>query len=263
MRLKKTVNEKLRDYVTNAKQKGFDDNKIKKSLIGAGWPEEAVTEALEGELIPPKPDLPAAGSNEKQVPVNNKTNVLAIVSFIFSFLIWPIGLILGIIALVQINKKNEGGKGLAIAAIILSSIGFIFSTFMLIPLFAFFGVLNPNKVLPDRCQFSAGMDCTDKAIIAPDSIEFVLRNNIGYSIKLITLESPQCSGNNFVAIGSNAFTNLENTEIQNNQIFRVKLDGCNNGKKGATVNTDITLTYYHTGTETQKDVTGNIRGTVN
>jgi peptidyl-prolyl cis-trans isomerase B (cyclophilin B) len=53
-----------------------------------------------------------------------KTNTLAIVGFILAFLMSFVGGILGIVALSQINKSAgvEGGKGLAIAAII---IGFI------------------------------------------------------------------------------------------------------------------------------------------
>jgi len=60
-----------------------------------------------------------------------KTNVMAILSLIFAFLFPIAGLILGIIALVQLGKdKNQKGKGLAIAAIIISVIimiiGFLF-----------------------------------------------------------------------------------------------------------------------------------------
>ena len=57
-------------------------------------------------------------------PVQQKTNTLAIVGFVTSFFFAFIGSILGIVALSQIKASNgtEGGKGLAIAAII---IGFI------------------------------------------------------------------------------------------------------------------------------------------
>jgi type IV pilus assembly protein PilA len=50
-----------------------------------------------------------------------KTSTLAIVALVFSILCAPIGLILGIIALIRINdsKGMLGGKGLAIAAIVM------------------------------------------------------------------------------------------------------------------------------------------------
>ena len=54
-----------------------------------------------------------------------KTNTISIFAIILTFLLFTIpivGLILGIVALVQIKKRNEGGKGLAIASIVISSI---------------------------------------------------------------------------------------------------------------------------------------------
>ena len=50
-------------------------------------------------------------------------SILAIVALILSIIISPVGLILGIIALIRINKNsNLGGKGLAIASIIIGVI---------------------------------------------------------------------------------------------------------------------------------------------
>ena len=57
-----------------------------------------------------------------------KTNPLAIAGFATSFLaccLWflPVGLVLSIVALVQINKDpSQGGKGLAIAGIVISGL---------------------------------------------------------------------------------------------------------------------------------------------
>lgn len=51
-----------------------------------------------------------------------KTNMLAIVSLIMAFFIPLVGLVLAIIALNQIKKRHEGGKGLAIAGTILSAV---------------------------------------------------------------------------------------------------------------------------------------------
>ncbi|MCA9553783.1 MAG: hypothetical protein KC933_27335 [Myxococcales bacterium] len=50
-----------------------------------------------------------------------KTSGLAITAFVLSLLCFPIGLILGIIALVQLGKTDDkSGKGLALAAVIIS-----------------------------------------------------------------------------------------------------------------------------------------------
>ncbi|KAA8818302.1 hypothetical protein CSQ85_09070 [Bifidobacterium rousetti] len=51
-----------------------------------------------------------------------KMNTCAVVGFILSFLLWLVGLIVSIVALVQINHRRERGKGLAVAGIIISII---------------------------------------------------------------------------------------------------------------------------------------------
>lgn len=66
---------------------------------------------------PPATAAPAAPS----APAG-KTSGVAIAAIIFAFLFPLIGLILGIIALTQIKKNHEGGKGLAVASIVISII---------------------------------------------------------------------------------------------------------------------------------------------
>jgi hypothetical protein len=53
---------------------------------------------------------------------NTKTNTLAIVALVFSFIFPPIGFILSIISLVSILKKEEKGLVIAIIALVLSII---------------------------------------------------------------------------------------------------------------------------------------------
>ena len=57
--------------------------------------------------------------------MENKTNTFAILSLIFAFLVFPLGFIFGIIALSQIKKTKERGKGLATAGILISLIPII------------------------------------------------------------------------------------------------------------------------------------------
>ncbi|AZZ56024.1 DUF4190 domain-containing protein [Rathayibacter iranicus] len=55
-------------------------------------------------------------------PTTERYNVLAIVGFITSFFISVVGVVLGFIALSQIKRTGEKGRGLALAAVI---IGFV------------------------------------------------------------------------------------------------------------------------------------------
>ena len=57
--------------------------------------------------------------------MERKTNTCAIVGFILSFFVGLAGLIVSIVALNQIKKRNEKGKGLAIAGVVFSILGII------------------------------------------------------------------------------------------------------------------------------------------
>jgi ABC-type dipeptide/oligopeptide/nickel transport system permease component len=74
----------------------------------------------------------------------SKTCVWAILSLIFAFFMPLIGLIFGIVALIQINKdKSLKGKGLAIAGIVISSLWMVLILLLFIIGLVFtFGVFN-------------------------------------------------------------------------------------------------------------------------
>ncbi|EMY34945.1 peptidyl-prolyl cis-trans isomerase [Arthrobacter crystallopoietes BAB-32] len=55
----------------------------------------------------------------------NRTNPLAIASLISSFFISILGIVLGHIALSQIKRTGEGGRGLAIAGLIIGYVSLV------------------------------------------------------------------------------------------------------------------------------------------
>lgn len=63
-----------------------------------------------------------------------KWNTLCIIGFVLSFLVPIIGLVLSIVALVQINHSGEKSKGMAIAGIVISAISSILSVILVIAL---------------------------------------------------------------------------------------------------------------------------------
>jgi len=66
-------------------------------------------------------------------PQPAKTNGLAIAGFVLSILLSLVGLILSIIALIQINNSNgtQKGKGLAIAGIVIGAVSMLFTFYSL------------------------------------------------------------------------------------------------------------------------------------
>jgi hypothetical protein len=63
-------------------------------------------------------------------------NVLAVLAFVFVWLTIILGLVFGYIALSQIKRTNEQGRGLALAAVILGWIGLASTVVVLIVAFA-------------------------------------------------------------------------------------------------------------------------------
>ena len=76
---------------------------------------------------PQQPPAPQYAAQQQyaapQQPVSRPTNTMAIIALIASIVVSLVGVILGHIALSQIKKSGESGRGLAIAALIIGYIG--------------------------------------------------------------------------------------------------------------------------------------------
>lgn len=71
-------------------------------------------------LPPQQPQPPQYGAYQQQQPPGY--NTMSIVAFILAFFVSIVGIILGFVALSQIKRTGEQGRGLALAAVI---IGFV------------------------------------------------------------------------------------------------------------------------------------------
>ena len=83
---------------------------------------------------------PHCGVLVKEEQRQKKSNVMAILGFIFSFFFPLLGLIFACVGLSK-SKKEEymgDGKGLSVAAIIISCISMIFNLFILVGIIAVF-----------------------------------------------------------------------------------------------------------------------------
>lgn len=251
------VSQKITDYIEQTRKEGYSDNQIRESLKKTGWNLNQIDQVLNK----PKKALPSLPL--PNVKEESKTNSLAIIALIFTFLFAPAGLILGIIALKDINKHKEKGKGLAIAAIVISII-ILLGIILLIPvtILILFGVADPSGLIPEACQFPAGIDCIDKASITKDTITIALRNNIGSPITIDNVVTNGCTGVEREVGNSGQFTTLSNIEIPNNQVFRLKLTGCNNGNPGEQISKEIVVEYTNIETSLPNEVIGEIRGKI-
>ncbi|MCL2869951.1 DUF4190 domain-containing protein [Candidatus Saccharibacteria bacterium] len=95
----------------------------------------------------------------------SKTNTLAIVGFILSFFTGVIGIVLSAVAYAQIRKTGEGGKGLALAGIILGSILTIVGVIVAVAVST--AVIDTNSKID---QYNDGITALNKVIESYNSM---------------------------------------------------------------------------------------------
>jgi hypothetical protein len=99
--------------------------------------------------------------------------VIGIVGMVFcwvpflGFILGILALILGIVALSRCNRDPKlEGKGMAIAGIALGGVATFIGLFVFIGAIAYFGVLDSNKLIPERTVFPASIPNVDNAEVS-------------------------------------------------------------------------------------------------
>ncbi len=57
---------------------------------------------------------------------------------------------------------------------------------------AYFGVLSPDKFLPAKCTFQAGLACIDHKATAT-SLQIIVKNSLGYDVTVTKVTAQQCT----------------------------------------------------------------------
>ncbi|MBT4604750.1 DUF4190 domain-containing protein [archaeon] len=110
------------------------------------------------------------------------TNTLSILSLIFSFLFWPLGLIFGIVSLGQIKKSKEEGKGLAVAGIIISSSAFFITFLLFSSFFIAIGAVSESisdLTIEDIAQVTIDSETINDESEVNNEIEESIKTTIG------------------------------------------------------------------------------------
>jgi hypothetical protein len=132
---------------------------------------------------------------------------------------------------------------------------------------AYFGVLDPARILPERCQFPAGMDCIDKASITETYITLALRNNQGFPVNITDLETDLCTHTAQVeeaqAGASTSWTDLSTDDetVANNEVVRVRVN-CDSINAGEKADGQMTVSYLNTESGLANQAVGDVRGRV-
>lgn len=105
-------------------------------------------ELADAAVICPKCGVPVNNSQSKSV--QSQTNVMAIIGFVASFILPPVGIVLSAIGLRKADEI-ENGKGLAIAGLILSILGTILIIIItMIAIISINGAMNDAESSPSN-----------------------------------------------------------------------------------------------------------------
>lgn len=193
-------------------------------------------------------------SGEQKIPI------LAILSLVFGFILPVVGIVLGIVALIQIKNDNQyKGKGFAIAGIV---VGF---AFMIVPIafLAYFGVLDPAKMLPERAMFDMPLGVIENPVIDAEAnqISIAMMNNEGFGIRLSEINSGEGDCGDVVSWYVEQDAAEYSETIPSNSIFILTIK-CSDIKKGDFYE-DFTVRMRNTESGAEREIAGNIRARVN
>src|SRR3989344_8880835 len=109
---------------------------------------------------------------------------------------------------------------------------------------AYFGVLSPEKFLPEKCLIETGFTCISSKV-EPSQSTLVLQNGYGRTVIINRVDIGTCS---------NTFNNTLTSEDQ----FTFVLTGCNNGVTKEIFKGEIIVKYTEKSTNLSKTAYGTI-----
>jgi hypothetical protein len=125
-----------------------------------------------------------------------KTNTMAILGLVFAFVFTPLGIIFSAIGLKQIKERREGGRGIALAGLILSIVFLVIGILLVVLALTVFS----SAVKEAQSQAAASVSsspATDSAAPADDptgvvaACEVIVPAVVNLESDLSTVESPE------------------------------------------------------------------------
>ncbi len=173
---------------------------------------------------------------------------------VVGWLLIVLAILLGIISLYHIRKRNLGGAAMAIAGIVLAVVAIlIIALFM--GAIAYFNSTSSQRFAANNCAILGGFSCTNYAINgATQQIQFTVTNNLGLTVDSVnvTLDTSDCALQQpTVPVGK-----LGNTE-QHTVTF-----DCVSGILPKQLQGDITISYELPNETTSKTARGSLESPV-
>jgi hypothetical protein len=114
---------------------------------------------------------------------------------------------------------------------------------------AYFGVLSPEKFLPEKCVLAPGVDCTGFKV-TPNEITLVVRNGMGKDLTLNSVSVGPCN------------TTLTNATFNSGKMQTLQMTGCSNGASGDRFDGDVSIDYTEKDSGLEKTMSGSLTAKV-
>ena len=126
---------------------------------------------------------------------------------------------------------------------------------------AYFGVLSPDKMLPERTTFSAPLANIDNAVVkSTGTVEVVLQNNLGYTVTIAN-GTTDVSGTSDCA-SVTGFTAVPNT-VPNGEKVTLTWTCGGTLSAGSKFKSDLTFAYLNTNSGQSHPHTGSVTAKIN
>jgi hypothetical protein len=148
-------------------------------------------------------------------PGPQKTNTMAILGLVFAFVFSPLGVIFSAIGLKQVKERREGGRGLALAGLILS-IAFILIglLFAVLALTVFSAAVEKAAEAQDSVSVSDGPSDAGAPAEDPDGVvaacEVIVPAVVNLESDLSTVQTPE----DYAAVMTDLRTTMETAAAQ-------------------------------------------------
>ncbi|MGM5485037.1 MAG: hypothetical protein ACQEP1_04160 [Nanobdellota archaeon] len=154
---------------------------------------------------------------------------------------------------------NSNKRGQAALEFLMTYGWAILVVLVIIGALAYFGVLSPGKLVPERCQIESGINCQDWQLDAGDeSVSLVIQNSKGREIVINNLTLDESQGD---AVCENISSE---TTINNGETDTISAD-CSGLEAGGTRKTkmDLELEWSYERTDLNHTARGQVFANVN
>ncbi|MEA3514232.1 MAG: hypothetical protein U9R34_02050 [Nanoarchaeota archaeon] len=134
----------------------------------------------------------------------------------------------------MINKMTK--KGQAAMEFLMTYGWAILVVLAAIAALAYFGVLSPDRFLPNKCTLPSGMACLDFTVVDTGAVSIVMQNSLGFEMR-----NAQAS----IVVDNETCTSTNTMNMTNGAKDTFTFTGCTNivGQEGSKLNADLKIAY--------------------